>query len=104
LQAESLHRIRVLRPDVLLLSEHLVVQPFRSKVDITRSLAALTRPAGTTIVLGHTPLPQPWSMCLAGIDITRCFTVLNATFRNDRAVERRLATRAGAMFVDTSAW
>ena len=104
LQAESLRRIRVLRPNVLLLSEHLVVQPFRSRADIARSLAALTRSAQTTIVLGHTPLPHPWSTCLVGDDIRRCFTVLDATFRDDRAVEQRLATRAGAMFVDTSAW
>ena len=104
LQAESLRRIGVLRPSVLLLSEHLVVQPFRSHADIARSLSALTRLAKTTIVLGHTPLPQPWSMCLLGNDITRCFTVLDAAFRDDRAVERRLAIRASAMFVDTSAW
>ncbi|HXK15119.1 MAG TPA: acyltransferase family protein [Gaiellaceae bacterium] len=104
LQAESLRRIRELRPNVLLLSEHLVVQPFRSQADIAHSLAALSRPAKTTIVLGHTPLPQPWSMCLVGNDISRCFTVLDAAFRHDRAVEQRLATRAGAMFVDTSAW
>ena len=43
-------------------------------------------------------------MCLLGNDITRCFTVLDAAFRDDRAVERRLAIRASAMFVDTSAW
>jgi peptidoglycan/LPS O-acetylase OafA/YrhL len=104
LQAESLRRIRVLRPNVLLLSEHLVVQPYRSTADIARSLAALTRPAETSIVLGHTPLPQPWSTCLVGDDISRCFTVLDVAFRADRAVEQRLATRAGALFVDTSAW
>ena len=104
LQAESLRRIRTLRPDVLLLSEHLVVAPFRSRADIATSLAAFTRAAAKTIVLGHTPLPRPWSTCLFGYDITRCFTALDATFRRDRKVEHRLANHAGATFVDTSAW
>jgi hypothetical protein len=104
LQAESLRRIRVLRPNVLLLSEHLVVQPFRSRAAIARSLASLSRPAKKTIVLGHTPLPEPWSMCLVGDDISRCFTALDRTFLADRRVEQRLARNAGAMFVDTSAW
>jgi peptidoglycan/LPS O-acetylase OafA/YrhL len=104
LQAEALRRIRTLRPDVLLLSEHLVVAPFRSRADIASSLAAFTRAARKTIVIGHTPLPQPWSSCLAGVDITRCFAALDATFLSDRRVEQQLATRAGATFVDTSAW
>jgi peptidoglycan/LPS O-acetylase OafA/YrhL len=104
LQAEALRRIRTLRPDVLLLSEHLVVAPFRSRADIAASLAAFKRAAGKTIVLGHTPLPQPWSSCLFGTDITRCFTALDATFRSDRSVEQHLAARAGATFTDTSAW
>jgi hypothetical protein len=104
LQAEALRRIRALRPDVLLLSEHLVVAPFRSRADIASSLAAFRRAARKTIVIGHTPLPRPWSSCLVGVDITRCFTALDATFRNDARVERQLAIRAGAMFVDTSAW
>jgi hypothetical protein len=89
---------------VLLLSEHLVLAPFRSRADFASSLAAFTRAAAKTIVLGHTPLPQPWSRCLVGIDISRCFTVLDAAFRSDMRVERELATRAGATFVDTSAW
>jgi peptidoglycan/LPS O-acetylase OafA/YrhL len=104
LQAEALRRIRALRPDVLLLSEHLVVAPFRSRADIASSLAAFRRAAAKTIVIGHTPLPQPWDSCLVGVDITRCFTTLDATFRSDRSVEQQLATRAGATFVDTSAW
>jgi peptidoglycan/LPS O-acetylase OafA/YrhL len=104
LQAEALRRIRVLRPDVLLLSEHLVVAPFRSRADISSSLAAFRRAARKTIVLGHTPLPQPWSSCLVGVDITRCYATLDSTFRSDRNVERQLAARAGATFVDTSAW
>ena len=104
LQAESLQRIRTLHPDVLLLSEHLVVTPFRSRADIASSLAAFTRAAAKTIVLGHTPLPRPWSSCLVGSDISRCFTVLDATFRSDMGIEQQLATRAGATFVDTSAW
>jgi hypothetical protein len=104
LQAEALRRIRVLRPDVLLLSEHLVVAPFRSRADIASSLAAFRRAARKTIVIGHTPLPQPWTSCLVGVDITRCFTALDATFRNDARIERQLAVRAGATFVDTSAW
>jgi peptidoglycan/LPS O-acetylase OafA/YrhL len=104
LQAKALQRIRALRPDVLLLSEHLVVAPFRSRTDIASSLAAFTRAAAKTIVIGHTPLPRPWSSCLVGVDISRCFMALDATFRRDMRVELQLATRAGAMFVDTSAW
>ena len=104
LQAEALRRIRTLRPDVLLLSEHLVVAPFRSRADIASSLRAFRRAAAKTIVIGHTPLPQPWSSCLVGVDITRCFTALDATFRSDRTVEHQLAARAGATFADTAAW
>jgi hypothetical protein len=104
LQAGAFRRIRILRPDVLLLSEHLVVAPFRSRADIASSLAAFKRVAHKTIVLGHTPLPQPWSDCLAGVDITGCFATLDATFRSDRQVEQQLTVRAKATFVDTSAW
>jgi peptidoglycan/LPS O-acetylase OafA/YrhL len=104
LQAEALRRIRALKPDVLLLSEHLVVAPFRSRADISSSLVAFRRAAAKTIVIGHTPLPRPWNSCLVGVDITRCFTALDATFRSDRSVEQQLAARAGATFVDTSAW
>ena len=104
LQAESVRRIHALHPDVLLLSEHLVVTPSRSRTDIAASLHTLTRAAAKTIVLGHTPLPRPWGTCLAGNDVSRCFAVLDASFRSDRATERQLAKRAGAMFVDTSAW
>jgi hypothetical protein len=104
LQAEALRRIRTLRPDVLLLSEHMVVAPFRSRADIASSLVAFRRAAAKTIVIGHTPLPQPWNSCLVGVDIARCFTALDATFRSDRNVEQQLASRAGATFVDTSSW
>jgi hypothetical protein len=104
LQAEALRRIRALRPDVLLLSEHFVVAPYRSRADIASSLAAFRRAARKTIVIGHTPLPRPWSSCLVGVDITRCFTALDATFRSDERIEQQLAARAGATFVDTSAW
>jgi peptidoglycan/LPS O-acetylase OafA/YrhL len=104
LQAESLRRIRALHPDLLLLSEHLVVEPFRSRSDIASSLAAFTRASRKTIVLGHTPLPRPWSTCLVGNGISECFTVLDAAFRSDMRLEQQLATRAGAMFIDTSAW
>jgi len=104
LQALAMRRIRTLRPDVLLLSEHMVTAPFRSRADIASGLAAFSRAAAKTIVLGHTPLPSPWASCLVGVDITRCFTALDATFRRDRDVERQLAVRAGATFVDTSAW
>jgi hypothetical protein len=62
------------------------------------------RAARKTIVLGHTPLPRPWSSCLVGVDITRCFATLDSTFRSDRNDEQRLTARAGATFVDTSAW
>jgi hypothetical protein len=103
-QAAALRRIRTLHPDVLLLSEHLVVTPARSRADIASSLAASTRAAAKTIVLGHTPLPRPWDSCLVGSDLTRCFTTLDAAFRSDRATERQLATRARAAFVDTSPW
>jgi hypothetical protein len=104
LQAQALQRIRTLHPDVLLLSEHLVVAPFRSRADLASSLAAFTRAAAKAIVIGHTPLPRPWSSCLVGVDISRCFTVLDGTFRSDMRVEQQLATRAGATFVDPSAW
>jgi peptidoglycan/LPS O-acetylase OafA/YrhL len=104
LQAQALRRIRTLHPDVLLLSEHRVVTTFRSRADIASSLAAFRRAAAKRIVIGHTPLPQPWSSCLVGVDITRCFTALDATFRSDRRVEQQLAARAGATFADTSAW
>jgi len=104
LQAEALARIRALHPDVLLLSEHHVVTTFRSSADIASSLAAFTHASAKTIVLGHTPLPQSWSTCLVGSDISRCFAILDAEYRSDVRVERKLAARAGAMFVDTSAW
>jgi hypothetical protein len=39
-----------------------------------------------------------------GVDVSRCFTALDARFWNDMRVEKQLATRAGATFVDTSAW
>ena len=104
LQAEALRRIRRLRPDVLLLSEHLVVAPFRSRAEIASSLAVFKRAAAKTIVIGHTPLPQPWSSCLVGVDITRCFASLDATYLGDRRVEQQLAARGGATFADTSAW
>jgi peptidoglycan/LPS O-acetylase OafA/YrhL len=104
LQAEALRRIRTLHPDVLLLSEHLVVTPFRTRAEIASGLAAFTRTAAKTIVLGHTPLPRPWGSCLMGSDITRCFATIDATYRTNVGVEHQLATRAGAMFVDTSTW
>jgi hypothetical protein len=103
-QAEALQRIRTLHPDVLLLSEHRVVTTFRSRADIASSLAAFRRAAAKTIVIGHTPLPRPWSSCLVGSDITACFATLDATYRSDVRVEQQLATRTGAMFVDSSAW
>jgi peptidoglycan/LPS O-acetylase OafA/YrhL len=104
LQSEALRRIRTLRPDVLLLSEHQVVAPFRSRADIASSLAAFRRAAAKTIVIGHTPLPQPWTSCLVGVDITRCFSALDATFERDRRIEQQLARAAGATFADTAAW
>jgi peptidoglycan/LPS O-acetylase OafA/YrhL len=104
LQAEALRRIRRLHPDVLLLSEHRVVTTFRSRADIASALAAFTRAASKTIVLGHTPLPRSWSACLMGADISGCFAMLDVTFWEDLKVERRLASGAGARFVDTSAW
>ncbi len=104
LQAEALQRIRTLHPDALLLSEHLVVTTFRSRADIASSLAAFRRAAARTIVIGHTPLARPWDSCLVGTDITACFTSLDATYSSDVRVEQQLATRAGAMFVDSSAW
>ncbi len=103
-QDEALRRIRTLHPDVLVLSEHRVVTPLRSRADIAASLGALTRAAPQTIVLGHTPLPRPWRTCLVGYDISQCFASLDATFRSDTRVERELASRAGTTFVDTSAW
>ena len=104
LQSTSLNRIRKLHPDVLLLSEHMVTGSFRSRADISSSLAAFTRAARKTIVIGHTPLPRSWSSCLVGVDITGCFTTLDRTFLSDRAVEHQLTIRAGALFVDSSTW
>jgi hypothetical protein len=104
LQARTLTRIRALRPDVLLLSEKDVVMPFRSRADIAASLKAFTHAAKNTIVIGHTPQPQQWATCLSGVDISRCFTAIGPTFRSNMRVEQRLATRARAAFVDTSAW
>jgi peptidoglycan/LPS O-acetylase OafA/YrhL len=104
LQAAALQRIRALHPDVLLLSEHLVVTPFRSRADIASSLAAFTRAADATVVIGHTPLPRSWSSCLVGSDLSGCFATLDAAYRSDARVEQHLATRAGAAFVDSSAW
>ena len=49
-------------------------------------------------------MPQPWTSCLVGVDITRCFTALNAAFVSDRRVEQQFSLRAGVAFVDTSAW
>jgi hypothetical protein len=104
LQAGVLERIRTLRPDVLLLSEHRVVTEFRSRADIASSLAAFRRAATKTIVIGHTPPARPWSSCLLGSDITACFASLDETYVSDVRVEQQLATRAGATFVDSSAW
>jgi hypothetical protein len=103
-QAETLRRIRTLRPDVLLLSEHLVVTPLRSRADIASALEGFTPSAARTIVIGHTPLPRPWSSCLVGLDTSLCFATLDATFWSDMRVEQKLAIQAGATFVDTSAW
>jgi peptidoglycan/LPS O-acetylase OafA/YrhL len=104
LQTEAIQRIRALHPDVLLLSEHLVVTEFRSRADIASSLATLRRASTKTIVIGHTPPARPWSSCLAGSDITSCFTSLDRTYLSDVRVEQQLAARAGATFVDSSAW
>ena len=103
-QTRTLTRIRALRPDVLLLSEKDVVMPFRSRADIAASLKRFTHAAKNTVVLGHTPDIQQWATCLVGVDISRCFTAIGAAFRSNMWVEQRLATRAGAAFVDTSAW
>jgi peptidoglycan/LPS O-acetylase OafA/YrhL len=103
-QADALRRIRALHPDVLLLSEHGVLTPFRSPAAIASSLRAYTPAAGTTVVIGHTPLPQSWRTCLAGADISGCFATPDATYRSDVQIERELATRAGALFVDTTPW
>jgi SGNH domain (fused to AT3 domains) len=104
-QADSRQRIRAIHPDVLLLSEHLVVTPFRSRSDIASSLATFTKSAVTTIVLGHTPLPKPWATCLVGsADISRCTVALDDSFVASVKLERHLTTQAGATFVDTSPW
>ena len=55
-------------------------------------------------MIGHTPPARPWSSCLLGSDITACFTSLDETYLSDVRVEQQLATRAGATFVDSSAW
>jgi peptidoglycan/LPS O-acetylase OafA/YrhL len=104
-QAGAIRRIRALHPDVLLLSEHLVETPFRSRADIAASLATFTQLARKTIVIGHTPLPTQWSTCLAGSAyISRCTATADDSFHEAVLLERRLATKARATFVDTTPW
>ncbi|HEU5064606.1 MAG TPA: acyltransferase family protein [Gaiellaceae bacterium] len=104
-QSQAASRIRALHPGVLVLNETDVITPYRSKTDISASLASFSKLARRVIVLGHTPTTPPFDLCLVGsADISRCVGVLSGSYRADTLREKTLATRAGAIFVDTSAW
>jgi peptidoglycan/LPS O-acetylase OafA/YrhL len=104
-QTQAARRIRTLRPDVLVLSETDVITPYRTKSAISASLVSFSKLAKRVIVLGHTPTIPPFDLCLSGSDdISRCVGVLSASYRSDTVVEKTLATRVGATFVDTAAW
>jgi peptidoglycan/LPS O-acetylase OafA/YrhL len=104
-QAQAVSRIRALRPDVLVLSESDVFKPYRTRRQISASLAVFSRLARRVVVLGHTPGIPPFAYCLSGSsDISRCVGLLSGSYRRSTLYERILATRAGAEFVDTSEW
>ena len=104
-QAEALARIRALHPDVLVLSEADVVTPYRTRPQISAALASFSKLAGRVVVLGHTPTTPPFDLCLSGsTDISRCVGMLTRSYRSDTLLEKSLARRAGATFVDTSSW
>ncbi len=104
-QAETVSRIRALSPDVIVLSEADVIKPYRTKAQISASLAVFSKLAKRVIVLGHTPGIYPFAYCLSGSsDISRCARLLSGSYRRAALYEKILATRAGAEFVDTSAW
>ena len=104
-QAQTVSRIRALRPDVIVLSEADVIKPYRTKAQISASLSVFSKLAKRVIVLGHTPGIYPFAYCLSGSsDISRCARLLSGSYRRAALYEKILATRAGAQFVDTSAW
>jgi peptidoglycan/LPS O-acetylase OafA/YrhL len=104
-QAQTVSRIRALRPDVLVLSESDVIKPYRTKSQISASLSLFSKLAKRVVVLGHTPGIYPFAYCLSGsADISRCGRLLSGSYRRAALYEKILATRAGAEFVDTSAW
>ena len=97
-------RIRAIHPDVLLLSEHLVVTP-------SLPIGHRVEPRDVHEVgdddraRRHTPLPKPWATCLVGsADISRCTAALDDSFLASVKLEHHLTTQAGATFVDTSPW
>jgi peptidoglycan/LPS O-acetylase OafA/YrhL len=104
-QAAASTRIRALRPSLLVLSHAGFVTPYRSARDLAASLASFSRLAARVLVLGHTPAVPSFEACLVGsADLSRCAGVLAADYRADTHRERALATRAGALFIDTSTW
>jgi peptidoglycan/LPS O-acetylase OafA/YrhL len=104
-QAQALVRIRALHPDVLVLSEADVVTPYRTRAQISAALASFSKLARRVVVLGHTPTTPPFDLCLSGsTDISQCVGFLTHSYRSDTLVEKSLAKRAGATFVDTSPW
>ena len=104
-QARAASRIKALRPEVIVLSEEGVITPYRTEVEISSSLARFSRLARRVLVVGHTPTVPSFDSCLSGsADVKECVGELSASYRSDVRLEKRLTTRAGAVFVDTSTW
>jgi peptidoglycan/LPS O-acetylase OafA/YrhL len=104
-QTQTLSRIRALRPDVVVLSHADVITPYRTRSQISASLRAFSRLARRVIVLGHTPTAYSFDYCLSGsADISRCVRLVPGYYRGVARLEKTLATRAGAEFVDTLFW
>jgi peptidoglycan/LPS O-acetylase OafA/YrhL len=104
-QAQAVSRIRALRPDVIVLSESDVIKPYRTKSQIAASLSMFSKLAQRVVVLGHTPGIYPFAYCLSGsADISRCIRLVTRSYQRATLYEKALTTRAGAEFVDTSAW
>ena len=105
-QAQTVSRIRALRPDVIVLSEADVIKPYRTKSQISASLSVFAKLAKRVIVLGHTPGIYPFAYCLSGSsDISRCARLLSGSYRRARALREDPSARLSeSKFVDTSAW
>jgi peptidoglycan/LPS O-acetylase OafA/YrhL len=104
-QAQTLSRIRALRPNVIVLSQADVITSYRTRSQISASLRAFSRLARRVILLGHTPTAYSFAYCLSGsADISRCVRLVPGYYRSAARLESTLATRAGADFVDTLHW